>query len=245
MRGFLGAFSIFLLWTIACIYYISNSTETAIVKNPENPVSQNATERINSNSDMAIRENTINPSPKNTDQDIYNANLDATLNDENKALNGPDALESKRFAEEIKLSIAVNDSVDFEKDEPEVAFNNKITEASGPSFSSRIFYPEYNGTDLILDKNLVAYAPELRKLLEENPDKKVTIIGHTDYVGDSKDNFTSGLKKARQVKWYLTSRRGIPRHKVNATSRGEEEPIESNKSDWGRKKNNRIEIIVD
>ena len=112
--------------------------------------------------------------------------------------------------------------------------------------SSDLFYPRYtSSSELILDKKLIEYAGELKKLLKENPEKKVTIIGHTDNIGNARDNFTAALKKSRQVKWYLTARRGIPRSFITATSRGEEEPLESNKSNWGRKKNNRIEIIVD
>ena len=73
----------------------------------------------------------------------------------------------------------------------------------------------------------------------------MTIIGHTDNVGNAEDNFRIGLKKSRQIKWYLTTQRGIKRSRISAISRGESNPIEANTSVWGREKNNRIEIIVD
>jgi len=133
--------------------------------------------------------------------------------------------------DEIKKSIVINDSLSGTK--------------NATLISSRVFYPEYDRTDLILNKELIEYAGELKEYLIENPEKKVTIIGHTDNIGNAQDNFQSGLRKSRQIKWYFTARRGITRSKVTATSRGEAEPIANNNNASGRKKNNRIEIIVD
>jgi flagellar motor protein MotB len=228
MKGFLGAFLVFLLWSFTCIYYVS-------AKEPSPSIEKNSSTTIsNSNDKQPItnptKTSTSNSKIKTTDS-ISKTHIDREA--------------SIFIAEEIQKSIAISDTVDFTKDEPVVTFEKELNSLSGPSFSSEVFYPQYNNTDLILDKELVAYASELKELLKNNPDKKVTILGHTDNVGNARDNFSTGLKKSRQIKWYLTARRGIPRSKITATSRGEEEPIASNNTVSGRRQNNRIEIIVD
>lgn len=237
MRGFFGAFFVFLIWTSACIYYVSiNRTATPTTDTPtELSVDNESVE------DNSLTNKTLIPSTTSATSDI-----DLKVKTADSIARTFVAREtSLSIAEEIQNSISISDTIDFSKDEPALDFNDEIITPTGPSFSSNIFYPQYNNTDLILDKKLVSYASELKQLLKDHPDKKVTIIGHTDNVGNGRDNFSQGLKKSRQVKWYLTTRRGIPRRKITATSRGEEEPIDTNKSTRGRKKNNRIEIIVD
>lgn len=247
MKGFLSAFFIFLLWASAGIYYVhikdvgGTTSTTNISENKTSLVSdQNPTNNTAVN--KSVVDNTLSEE-LNKESVVYNTQaiqqIDSLLLEKSNQTN------SQLLADEIKKSIAISDTIDINKDEPIVSFKEDITLPSGPSVSSNTFYPSYNNSDLILDEDLVSYADKLKKILKENPEKKVTIIGHTDNVGDAQDNFRIGLKKSRQIKWYLTARRGIPRKKITATSRGEEEPLESNKSKWGRKKNNRIEIIVD
>ncbi|AWH75337.1 hypothetical protein DCS32_14530 [Dokdonia sp. Dokd-P16] len=236
MKGFFGAFFVFLLWTSGCIYFVSTREATS-----DSAVQQIVEEKDNSEKSI------LNP------KDQQSPPREVSKTRSTKTRFAPDSLDlygiehetSSLLAEEIQKSIAISDTIDITKDEPALEFEKELNSFMGPSFSSNIFYPRYNNTDLILDKELVEYATELRQLLKENPDKKVTILGHTDNVGSSKDNFNQGLKMSRQVKWYLTARRGIPRRKITATSRGEEEPIANNETLSGRQENNRIEIIVD
>ena len=68
-------------------------------------------------------------------------------------------------------------------------------------------------------------------------------MGHTDNIGNSNDNYATGLKNARQVRWYLVSKGGIDKTKIIASSKGESEPIDSNNSHQGRIANRRIKVI--
>lgn len=155
------------------------------------------------------------------------------------------ASNSQLLADELKKSITISDTIDINKGEPEFSYEEEITEKEEER-KTQLFYPRYTPSqELMLDKKLVDYANELKQLLKESPEKKITIIGHTDNIGNAKDNFKIALKKSRQVKWYLTARRGLPRSRIKAISKGEQEPIESNSSNWGRRKNNRIEIFVE
>ena len=256
MKGFLATFFIFLLWATAGIYYIhikedSKNTTSSFVdasqeQKEETQKSQPSIVNTSNKETPAIEtKDTINTKMyDNIDKDsLINETSFDIINSLSLLENS--SLDPQLLAAEIKKSIAISDTIDINKDEPAIVYEDKKVTEEASNASSQLFYPKYANTDLILDKELVVYATQLKKILKENPDKKVTIIGHTDNVGNAEDNFRIGLKKSRQIKWYLTVRRGIKRSKITAISRGESSPIEDNASAWGRKKNNRIEIIVD
>lgn len=254
MKGFLGAFLVFTLWAVGSIYYLHLKQDTSISE-AKNAISQDLPEiekdsQTQTNKDTAIRDakGTVAAIDTLENRLSINAKEGFGVKDTIAKTNTSPAkaiTDAQLLADEMKKSIAISDTIDIDTNEPEQTLNTSIYVADGPSVSTRIFYPVYNNADLILDKEIVAYASEIKELLKKHPEKKVTIIGHTDNIGNSEDNFRIALRKSRQVKWYLTARRGIPRKFITATSRGEEEPIESNNSAWGRKKNNRIEIIID
>lgn len=255
MKGFLGAFLVFSLWAVGSIYYLHLKEDTPgninqlLVENAVGTEIPMETENITLSQNSTKNKDEVDVNGDNTQSldttDVSTNAINETSEISSTAVSANAIENAQLLADEIKKTIAISDTIDIDTNEPEQSLDTKIYIADGPSVSTRIFYPQYNNTDLVLDKEIVAYASELKQLLKDNPDKKVTIIGHTDNIGNGQDNFKIALRKSRQVKWYLTARRGIPRSKVTATSRGEEEPIESNKSNWGRAKNNRIEIIID
>lgn len=269
MKGFWGTFFIFLLWATAGIYYIHTKENKDIsIKYFEQNLTtnQNASdsktnayiadfEKNEIKLDTAIIDSNslLNPSEVDSmsndigymDLDTLSKSPKSTTSNTNLYISENTTVDSQLLADEIKKSIAISDTVDIDKDEPIIEYRGETVVKKNPNVASQIFYPGYANTDLIVGDDLISYATELKKILAKNPTKKVMIIGHTDNVGNAKDNFTIGLKKSRQIKWYLTTRRGIERSKITAISRGESSPIESNESVWGRKKNDRIEIIID
>jgi len=84
---------------------------------------------------------------------------------------------------------------------------------------------------------------QLIDFLTSTPNKKITIIGHTDSVGSAQTNQTLSQQRAQVVADYLTSR-GITIDRVNAEGKGEVEPVASNDSPEGRAMNRRVECIL-
>ncbi|WP_448519008.1 OmpA family protein [Rhodoflexus sp.] len=85
---------------------------------------------------------------------------------------------------------------------------------------------------------------ELRKLLrllEQNPQLKVEIGGHTDDVGSDAANLELSRKRAQSVVDYLTQN-GIDAVRLTAKGYGETVPQVPNNSDQNRAKNRRIEF---
>ena len=82
---------------------------------------------------------------------------------------------------------------------------------------------------------------ELATYLKNNPDRNVTVIGHTDSTGSAKFNNKLSRERAEAVKTALVSD-GIPGERIATTGRGESEPIASNGTAQGRQKNRRVVV---
>ncbi len=104
-------------------------------------------------------------------------------------------------------------------------------------------YPKFTNSGVSVNNDLKQLLIELKQYFKEHPNKKVDIVGHTDNIGNSVDNYAEGLKYAQQVRWYLISKGGINKSSLKASSKGESEPIDNNNSKQGRTNNRRIEVI--
>lgn len=91
------------------------------------------------------------------------------------------------------------------------------------------------GSERTLDK-LVTF-------LEENPQRKLLIEGHTDNVGSSTYNLDLSLRRAEAVKRALVAK-GIDPQRITAQGYGETYPVASNADAAGRQRNRRVEIVI-
>ncbi len=84
---------------------------------------------------------------------------------------------------------------------------------------------------------------EIAKLLTSNPTLKVYIVGHTDMVGDAASNVKLSQARAQSVIGALVSKHGIAAARLLAFGNGPYAPVASNKTDDGRAKNRRVELV--
>lgn len=84
---------------------------------------------------------------------------------------------------------------------------------------------------------------ELYKLLSDNPDIRIRIIGHTDDVASDEYNQRLSEGRSRSVKKEMVDR-GINPKRIETTGRGEKDPIVPNDSDEHRQMNRRVEIEI-
>ena len=98
------------------------------------------------------------------------------------------------------------------------------------------------------DKSVIK--PEGKKVLDgvvarlQDINLEVIIaVGHTDAIGTNEYNDKLGMRRAEAVKAYLVSR-GIEKNRVYTESKGERQPIATNKTAAGRAQNRRVEIEV-
>jgi outer membrane protein OmpA-like peptidoglycan-associated protein/tetratricopeptide (TPR) repeat protein len=84
---------------------------------------------------------------------------------------------------------------------------------------------------------------KLRRLLEEYPNLRIEIHGHTDSVGTAESNQVLSEQRARAVHDYLITN-GIDAKRLRTRGFGEERPIDTNDTPEGRQNNRRTEFMV-
>lgn len=84
---------------------------------------------------------------------------------------------------------------------------------------------------------------EMAKLLSAQPALKVFIVGHTDNVGPSARNLDLSQKRADSVLKALVANYQIDGKRLGARGIGPLSPVAPNKSEDGRAKNRRVELV--
>jgi len=78
-------------------------------------------------------------------------------------------------------------------------------------------------------------------ILDEYPNAKFTVEGHTDSVGSDQNNMRLSEARALSVKSYLVNN-GVDEFRLSSAGFGEERPIADNSTRAGRAENRRVEI---
>jgi len=84
---------------------------------------------------------------------------------------------------------------------------------------------------------------EIAKLLQENPDLKLLVVGHTDTVGSLAANMDLSKRRADAVMQALTGKYGVAAARLIAQGAGPLAPVASNKTEEGRAQNRRVELV--
>lgn len=121
---------------------------------------------------------------------------------------------------------------DFEK--LQFSFTNMTISDANFEFDSDVFKP---------GEPFVMYADSVKTYLELNPDKNLTIIGHTDNKGKTWYNNKLGKRRAESAKEYFEEL-GV-RAKILTKTEGEKKPAASNRTEKGRQKNRRVNFILE
>lgn len=92
--------------------------------------------------------------------------------------------------------------------------------------------------------------PELRAVLDpfaeslkNDPNVRLSIVGHTDNTGSDAINNPLSLERAHSVRDYLSTR-GVAASRIETAGHGEREPVADNGSEAGRAKNRRVELFL-
>jgi outer membrane protein OmpA-like peptidoglycan-associated protein len=88
-----------------------------------------------------------------------------------------------------------------------------------------------------------AQIEQLAALLKKNPGLEVLIVGHTDGQGAFDYNLSLSQRRAQAVADALVSAHGIERRRLTPAGAGMVAPVASNRSEDGRAKNRRVEIV--
>lgn len=105
-----------------------------------------------------------------------------------------------------------------------------------------IFLFALNAT--IQDENPEIMA-ELEKMAKNIIAEKqtVSVVGHTDNVGDSDYNVRLGRQRANTIRDVLIDL-GVPAAQIRVDSKGETQPTDTNETETGRQNNRRVEVRI-
>ena len=119
----------------------------------------------------------------------------------------------------------------------------QVTEAPAPP-------REYTFEDVHFDFDRYSLRPgairildEAVAALQEDPDLRIEIEGHTCNIGTAEYNLALGERRATAVREYLTSR-GVVANRLQTVSYGEERPRHDNAREETRRLNRRAALVV-
>ncbi|SMG11014.1 Outer membrane protein and related peptidoglycan-associated (lipo)proteins [Marivirga sericea] len=139
--------------------------------------------------------------------------------------------------------------IDIEDDCPTLAgvFENngcpEITEETKEVLKEALEGIEFELASDVIRSQSLPILDKVVTVMEENPDYKLKISGHTDNQGDDDANLLLSHKRAQATKKYLMDQ-GIAILRLDAVGYGEMQPIESNDTADGRAKNRRVEFEI-
>lgn len=84
---------------------------------------------------------------------------------------------------------------------------------------------------------------ELFEFLNSNPDIRVRLTGHTDWIGTDQANQILSEGRAASVKRSMVER-GIDADRIETLGLGESQPIDTNETEAGRQNNRRVECTI-
>lgn len=128
--------------------------------------------------------------------------------------------------------------------------NIRITDAAPDMRSKLITEGKLVSYGIYFDVNKDIVKPEsygtlkeISKVLTDNPEVKIKIVGHTDSDGDDKSNLDLSKRRAASVKNVLVKDFGIDEVRIETDGKGEGAPVAKNDSAINKSLNRRVEFI--
>lgn len=109
--------------------------------------------------------------------------------------------------------------------------------------ANRNLYFAHNRSSLKMDKDLRDYLSGVIQYMNQHPDARIVLTGHTDSAGQVAANVALGRGRAETVRKYFRDF-GLSVNRIKIDSKGEANPIASNDTDSGKQKNRRVEISI-
>ncbi len=103
-------------------------------------------------------------------------------------------------------------------------------------------YINFDTNKAVIKSESMAIVDQVAELMKGKQGLKLSIEGHTDAQGTATANKTLSLNRAKAVVKALTER-GISASRLSSAGWGQERPIADNRSEDGRAKNRRVEIV--
>lgn len=112
-------------------------------------------------------------------------------------------------------------------------------QAEGRVVTEGIFFDTASAT---LKPESFSVVQEIAAMMQEHPDLRIRIEGHTDNTGDAASNQDLSERRAAAVRTMLTGL-GIAAGRLESAGMGQTQPVASNDTEAGRSQNRRVELV--
>lgn len=153
---------------------------------------------------------------------------------------GPAPKGGKRDTAYVALNVIETRPMDSGKVTVDMAAMEKGIAADGRIALYNIYFDTDKAT---LKPDSRPALQEIAKLMKAQPKLKLLVVGHTDNIGDLKYNANLSEQRARAVVQALASEHAVEASRLSAAGVGMYAPVASNRSEEGRRKNRRVELV--
>jgi outer membrane protein OmpA-like peptidoglycan-associated protein len=153
---------------------------------------------------------------------------------------------SNRYCEALnERTIAIVDIVEAKEREQKMVTVQASEMAKSIAGTGRIalygIYFAFNKADVKPDSDPAL--EQIAKLLKESSALKLLVVGHTDNVGSFSFNMDLSQRRAAAVVTALATRYGVSKDRLTPVGVSFASPVASNKTEDGRAKNRRVELV--
>jgi OOP family OmpA-OmpF porin len=161
--------------------------------------------------------------------------------------NGLGCYELNKNGKEYKIKVSCTNNsdillyvVEMEAMKQEITANEMLEALNKEGFITlNILFETGKST---IQKESLPIIDQIYDLMKLDATLKISIEGHTDNTGDAASNKKLSIDRAKSVMDALIAK-GIDKTRLSSTGWGQEKPVADNRSDEGKKKNRRVEII--
>lgn len=136
-------------------------------------------------------------------------------------------------------TIGVVENKDFEQTIEKITAENIINEINSRGFIS--LHINFDTGKSRIKEDSYEIISEITKMLNANPNLKISIEGHTDNVGDETSNMRLSKNRAKAVLMSLVDE-GIEESRLKSEGFGQTKPIGDNGTEEGKVQNRRVEL---
>ncbi len=154
--------------------------------------------------------------------------------------------EGERFLTEPRQAVRVVPGTP--PGEPFVLTEKEVFAMAGPALEALpkppvlfILYFKHNST--VLTEESLAMVPDVMRTIRERAPVDISVVGHTDTIGDRPYNYQLSLKRAKAIAALLIAK-GVDPSILEITSHGKDNPLVPTGDQVHEPRNRRVEVTV-
>jgi len=175
------------------------------------------------------------------DRDALIADLEEEIRELDTSLGGASADRSK-LIRRLEQQTRVREQ--FRQVENMFTSNEAVVLRNGDNLILRLVGLSFASSSTQLGADAERLLAKVQSAIDVFPQCGLTVEGHTDAQGNASRNLELSEQRAQAVKMYMVNTMRIPAFRIAAAGYGDTQPIANNKTNQGRARNRRIDLII-